>query len=151
MTLAKPLANGLPIGVTVVTAEVANNIPAGSHGSTFGGNPLVCAAGIATLKIVAEPGFNRHVAEVGRYFIDRLRAVEHPLIREVRGRGLMVAVELKRNASPILQHMQSGGVLAISAGSTSVRFLPPLIVEEEHLAHAVKVFEEALRAVGEKE
>ena len=151
MTLAKPLANGLPIGVTVVTAEVAQNIPAGSHGSTFGGNPLVCAAGIATLKVVIEPSFNRHVAQVGQYFVDRLRAVEHPLIREVRGRGLMVAVELKRNASPILQHMQSGGVLAISAGSTSVRFLPPLIVEEEHLAHAVEVFEEALQSVGVKE
>jgi acetylornithine/LysW-gamma-L-lysine aminotransferase len=63
----------------------------------------------------------------------------------------MVAVELKRNASPILQHMQSAGVLAIPAGSTSVRFLPPLIVEKDHVDHAVEVFEEALKSVGEKE
>jgi LysW-gamma-L-lysine/LysW-L-ornithine aminotransferase len=151
MALAKPLANGLPIGVTVVTTEVASNIPPGSHGSTFGGNPLICAAGIATLQVVAEPGFNQHVSEVGGSFLDRLRAVQHPLIREVRGRGLMIAVELKRNASSILQHMQTAGVLAIPAGSTSVRFLPPLIVQADHVGHAVEVFEEALKSIGEKE
>ncbi len=151
MTLAKPLANGLPIGVTVVSSHVASAIPLGSHGSTFGGNPLVCAAGIATLSVVAEPNFNRHVSEVGQTFLDRLRAIEHPLIREARGLGLMVAVELKRNASPVLQCMQHQGVLAIPAGSTCVRFLPPLIVEEEHLTHAAEVFEEALKTVGEKE
>jgi acetylornithine/LysW-gamma-L-lysine aminotransferase len=151
MTLAKPLANGLPIGVTVVSPQVANAIPPGSHGSTFGGNPLVCAAGIATLSVVAELTFNRHVSEVGQAFLERLRAIEHPLIREVRGLGLMVAVELKRNASPVLQCMQTAGVLAIPAGSTCIRFLPALIVEEEHLTHAAVAFEEALRAVGEKE
>jgi len=151
MTLAKPLANGLPIGVTVVSPAVADAIPPGSHGSTFGGNPLVCAAGIATLSVVAEPGFNQHILEVSGVFLDRLRAINHPLIREVRGRGLMVAVELKRNASPVLQRMQAAGVLAIPAGSTSVRFLPPLIVEETHVGQAADIFEEALRAVGEKD
>jgi LysW-gamma-L-lysine/LysW-L-ornithine aminotransferase len=151
MTLAKPLANGLPIGVTVVSSEVAGAIPPGSHGSTFGGNPLVCAAGIATLSVVAEPNFNQQVAEIGRAFLDRLRAIEHPLIREVRGVGLMIAVELKRNASPVLQRMQTAGVLAIPAGSTCVRFLPPLIVEETHVNLAAEVLQEALKAVGEKE
>jgi acetylornithine/LysW-gamma-L-lysine aminotransferase len=151
MALAKPLANGLPIGVTVVSSQVANAIPPGSHGSTFGGNPLVCAAGIATLGVVAEPNFNRHVAEVGQTFLDRLHAIEHPLIREVRGAGLMVAVELKRNASPVLQRMQATGVLAIPAGSTCVRFLPPLIVEDEQVTQAADIFEQALKAVGEKE
>jgi LysW-gamma-L-lysine/LysW-L-ornithine aminotransferase len=151
MTLAKPLANGLPIGVTVVSPEVAGAIPPGSHGSTFGGNPLVCAAGIATLKVVAEPDFNEHVSEIGRAFLDRLRAIDHPQIREVRGIGLMVAVELKRNASPVLQRMQAAGVLAIPAGSTCVRFLPPLIVQEAHVNQAADIFEEALKAVGAKE
>jgi acetylornithine/LysW-gamma-L-lysine aminotransferase len=151
MTLAKPLANGLPIGVTVVSPAVADAIPPGSHGSTFGGNPLVCAAGVATLNVVADPGFNQHVSEVGGTFLDRLRAIQHPLIREVRGLGLMVAVELKRNASPVLQRMQAAGVLAIPAGSTCVRFLPPLIVEKTHVHHAADIFEEALRAVGEKD
>jgi len=146
MALSKPLANGLPIGVTAVADRVAAAIPPGSHGTTFGGNPLVCAAGAATLAVVAEPGFNRHVADVGGAFIERLRSIEHPLIREVRGLGLMVAVELKRNASPILQRMQQESVLAIPAGSTSVRFLPPLIVEHEHVNHAAEVFERALKS-----
>lgn len=148
MALAKPLANGLPIGVTVVSDQVANAIPPGSHGSTFGGNPLVCAAGIATLAVVAKPNFNQHVTTMGQIFDERLRAIEHPLIREVRAIGLMVAVELKRNASPVLQRMQSAGVLAIPAGSTCVRFLPPLIVDAEQLVHAAEVFEEALEEGG---
>ena len=144
MTLSKPLANGLPIGVTVVSDRVAAGIPPGSHGTTFGGNPLVCAAATATLEVVAEPGFNEHVGRMGELFLAGLRTIEHPAIREVRGIGLMIAVELKRNVSSTLQTMQHKGVLAISAGSTSVRFLPPLIVEEEHIQEAVRVFEEAL-------
>lgn len=144
MALAKPLANGLPIGVTVVSERVAQAIPPGSHGSTFGGNPLVCAAAAATLSVVAEPGFNQHVAAVGEAFLARLRSINHPLVREVRGIGLMAAVELKRNASPILQAMQHDGVLAIPAGSTSVRFLPPLIIEEEHVDRAADALEKAL-------
>jgi acetylornithine/LysW-gamma-L-lysine aminotransferase len=144
MTLSKPLANGLPIGVTVVSDRVAEKVPPGSHGSTFGGNPLVCAAGEAVLSIAGQPEFNQHVTEVGAHFVERLRAIEHPLIREVRGVGLMVAVELKKNASPVLQAMQANGVLAIPAGSTSVRFLPPLIVEREHVDEAAAVFEAAL-------
>jgi acetylornithine/LysW-gamma-L-lysine aminotransferase len=144
MALSKPLANGLPIGVTVVSDRVREGIPPGSHGSTFGGNPLVCAAGAATLSVVSDPAFNLHVADIGAVFLERLRAIRHPLIREVRGVGLMVAVELKRNASPMLQRMQSDGVLAIPAGSTAVRFLPPLIVEEEHMNEAADSLERAL-------
>lgn len=144
MTLSKPLANGLPIGVTVVSDEVAAAVPAGSHGSTFGGNPLVCAAGLATLQVIADPGFNQHVAVTGELFLQRLGSIDHPHIREVRGMGLMVAVELKRNVSPILQAMQEDGVLAIPAGSTSVRFLPPLIAEEEHVIGAAESFARAL-------
>ena len=77
-----------------------------------------------------------------------LIADDHPLIREVRGLGLMIAVELKRNASPVLQHMQQNGVLAIPAGGTSVRFLPPLIVEEEHVSTAAEALERAVQEVG---
>lgn len=148
MALSKPLANGLPIGVTVVSDRVAEKIPHGSHGSTFGGNPLVCAAGEATLTVVAQEGFNEHVSEMGALLLDRLRAVEHPLVREVRGVGLMVAVELKRNASPVLRAMQQRGVLGIPAGSTTVRFLPPLIVERDHVVEAADVFASALQEVS---
>lgn len=151
MTLSKPLANGLPIGITVVSGEVAKAIPAGSHGSTFGGNPLVCAAGTAMLHVVAEPGFNEHVARVGESFLQHLRLIDHPMVREVRGMGLMVAVELKRNVSPVLQAMQANGVLAIPAGGTSVRFLPPLIAEEEHVMRAAESLAQALAATSAKE
>src|SRR5579859_686192 len=133
MALSKPLANGLPMGVTVVSDGVNESVPPGSHGSTFGGNPLVCAAATATMSIVSQPGFNERVATLGDSFLQRLRAIQNSSIREVRGVGLMVAVELKRNASGVLQEMQRNGVLAIPAGSTSVRFLPPLIVDEAHL------------------
>jgi LysW-gamma-L-lysine/LysW-L-ornithine aminotransferase len=146
MTLSKSLANGLPMGVTVVSDRVREGVPPGSHGSTFGGNPLVCAAGAATLSVVSDPAFNRHVADIGGIFLESLRAIRHPLIREVRGVGLMVAVELKRNASPVLQRMQSDGVLAIPAGSTAVRFLPPLIVEGKHINEAADSLERAIRA-----
>ncbi|GAC1443540.1 MAG: aspartate aminotransferase family protein [Chloroflexota bacterium] len=145
MTLSKPLANGLPMGLTVVSEKVAQAVPSGSHGTTFGGNPLVCAAALATLRIASAPEFNGHVSEVGAIFLDRLRSIESPLIRDVRGIGLMVAVELKRNASSVLRRMQEVGVLAIPAGSTAVRFLPPLIVQEEHVHGAAEALEEALR------
>jgi acetylornithine/LysW-gamma-L-lysine aminotransferase len=151
MALSKPLANGLPIGVTVISDAVAAQVPPGSHGTTFGGNPLVCAAGTATLKVVAQPDFNRRVADVGAIFLERLRTISHPLIREVRGAGLMVAVELKRNASPILQRMQAEGVLAIPAGSTSVRFLPPLVVGEVQMIEAAEALERALNAVAHED
>jgi LysW-gamma-L-lysine/LysW-L-ornithine aminotransferase len=144
MTLSKPLANGLPIGVTVISDRVAAGIPAGSHGSTFGGNPLSCAAGLATLSIVTAPGFHEQVTRTGAALLERLRAIRHPAIREVRGLGLMVAVELKRNVSPILQKMQHDGVLAIPAGSTNVRFLPPLIIEPDEIEMAGDVFERSL-------
>lgn len=144
MTLSKPLANGLPIGLTVVSDTVSSAIESGSHGTTFGGNPLVSAAAIATLKIATAPGFNEHVARTGDLFLERLRNVQHPSIREVRGKGLMVAVELKSSASPVLQRMQAAAVLAIPAGKTSVRFLPPLIAEDQHTEEAVRVFEAAL-------
>lgn len=144
MALSKPLANGLPMGLTVVSDRVNEAVPPGSHGSTFGGNPLVCAAATATLNVVSEPGFHERVTVLGDGFLQRLRAIQHPSIREVRGVGLMVAVELKRNASATLQEMQRNGVLAIPAGSTSVRFLPPLIVEEMHLNQAADALEQAL-------
>jgi LysW-gamma-L-lysine/LysW-L-ornithine aminotransferase len=144
MTLSKPLANGLPIGITAASGQVAEAVGPGSHGTTFGGNPLVCAAGVATLEIIGEPGFNERVARLGQAFLDGLRAVRHPGIREVRGLGLMIAAELKSSVSPVLQRMQAAGVLAISAGKTNVRFLPPLIAEEEHVSEAIRVFEASL-------
>jgi len=111
LCLSKGIANGFPMGVTVVTEEVAERVPRGSHGSTFAGSPLACAAGIATLEVLGAPGFHAGVASTGAALADGLRGLGHPLVREVRGRGLMLAVELRRPVGPLLRGLQERGVL----------------------------------------
>lgn len=144
LTVSKGLANGLPIGVTVVTQGVADSVPAGSHGSTFAGSPLACAAARATLQTVNEKDVLDHVVEAGDMFMSCLRDAAEPLVREVRGRGFMVAVELKTRVTPVLRAMQQNGVLALPAGNRTIRFLPPLIMTEEELKRVVEVFRGAM-------
>jgi acetylornithine/LysW-gamma-L-lysine aminotransferase len=144
LCLSKGIANGLPLGVTVTTEAVSVKVPKGSHGSTFAGNPLVCAAGGATLRILADAGIHRQATEVGNYLLERLRGLKHPSIREARGRGLMLALELKRPATPVIKAMQDHGVLALPAGTTIVRFLPALLLQREHVDAAIEVLEAAL-------
>jgi acetylornithine/LysW-gamma-L-lysine aminotransferase len=146
LTLSKGIANGLPMGVTVVSEAVAEAVPVGSHGSTFGGNPLVCAAATATIETLCVQDVPARVAELGRYFLEQLRALNHPLVREVRGRGFMIAVELKQRATPYLRALQEACVLAIPAGSTGIRFLPPLIMEREHVDEIVAALQRVLTA-----
>ncbi|HZU12966.1 MAG TPA: aspartate aminotransferase family protein [Chloroflexota bacterium] len=148
MTLSKPLANGLPIGVTVVSDAVAAAIPRGSHGSTFGGNPLACAAGQAVLTTVAVPGFVEHVAAMGDLLISSLRRIKHARLRAVRGMGLMVAAEIDGDAGAVMAAMQDLGALVIPAGGSSIRFLPPLIIQAPEIEEGVAIFEEALRMAG---
>ncbi len=136
LCLSKGIANGLPMGVTVITEAVNAQIPKGSHGSTFAGNPLVCRAGAATLRILADPGLHARVREVGGYLEERLRSLPLPEIREVRGRGLMLGVELKRPATPVIKALQDRGVLALPGGATVVRFLPSVLLEKSHADEA---------------
>jgi acetylornithine/LysW-gamma-L-lysine aminotransferase len=140
LAVSKGLANGLPMGVTVVRHEVADKVPAGSHGSTFAGNPLVCAAARATVQTIAERPLLNHVVEAGAGFVANLQGLAHPMVREVRGRGFMVAVELKTRATPVLKSMQQHGVLALPAGNRAIRFLPPLIMSKEQLDRVVEIF-----------
>jgi acetylornithine/LysW-gamma-L-lysine aminotransferase len=140
LCLSKGIANGFPLGLTLATEEVAARIPAGSHGTTFGGNPLACAAGAATLAALRDEDLLARGARVGAYFMDRLRGLGSPKIREVRGRGLMIGVELKERATKYLRGLQEGGVLALSAGPTTLRFLPPLILGESDVDRAVEIF-----------
>lgn len=144
LCLSKGLANGLPIGVTVTTEEVSAKVPKGSHGSTFAGNPLVCAAGAATLRILADPAIHQHATEVGAYFLERLRAIKHASIREARGRGLMLALELKRPATPVIKAMQDQGVLTLPAGATIVRFLPSLLLQRDHVDETIQALSASL-------
>ena len=143
MALSKGLANGVPVGATLITAAIAGALEGGVHGTTFGGNPLAAAAGLATLETL-DAGVLAHSAEVGDYLLGQLRGLEHPKIREVRGRGLMIGVELRQRATAVLRGLQERGVLALMAGPLTIRFLPPLIITREDADRAVAALVAAL-------
>ena len=137
LCLSKSIANGLPLGIAIVTESVSERIPKGSHGSTFAGNPLVCAAGVATLRVLADPAVHGHAEAAGNRFQQRLRALNLPQVREVRGRGLMLAVELKKPVTPVIKAMQERGVLTLPGGGTAIRFLPSILIEDDQLDEAI--------------
>ncbi len=133
MTLAKPLAGGLPIGAILTSEAVASHIHPGDHGSTFGGGPYVTGVADYVLGRVSDPQFLAHVAETGEYLKERLQEINSPLIREVRGVGLMVGLELTIDAGPIIQAGYDAGLLMVNAGANVIRFVPPLIVGIEQV------------------
>ena len=144
MTLAKPLANGLPIGAILLTENVAAAVGPGEHGSTFAGGPVVCRAGEVVFDRVSDPAFLAAVAANGEYLRERLRALASPLVVEVRGAGLLVGVELKTAVAPILAAARQRGLLVINAGDTTLRIAPPLIVTRDHIDAAVAILGECL-------
>ncbi|MDQ6604300.1 MAG: aspartate aminotransferase family protein [Chloroflexota bacterium] len=144
IAVSKAVANGLPMGLTLMTESVATQVPPGTHGNTFGGNPLVCAAAHATLSTIITDGLLAQSTAVGDHFLGALRALNHPMIRDVRGRGLMIGVELKTKVTPVLRRLQEGGVLALPAGGLIIRFLPPLILTTEQADRAVAALGQAL-------
>jgi acetylornithine/N-succinyldiaminopimelate aminotransferase len=133
MTLAKPLAGGLPIGAVMCTEKVASAIKPGDHGSTFAGGLVVTSAAKAVLEKVSQPEFLAHVTEVGEYLHERLSEINSPLIKEVRGKGLIVGVELTVPAGPLVKEGYKHGVLMVNAGDNVLRFVPPLILEKQHV------------------
>jgi len=148
LCLSKSIANGLPLGVTVTTESVSERVPKGSHGSTFAGNPLVCAAGAATLKVLGNDEVHSRTAQAGERLIEKLRGLRLSQIREVRGRGLMVAVELKKPVTPVIKAMQERGVLALPGGGTVIRFLPSILIDDAQLDEGVEVLADAVRRAG---
>lgn len=146
LVTAKAIANGLPIGLTLVTEAISAAIPNGAHGSTFGGNPLVCRGAAETLRIMREDDLYARAARVGSYVIDQLRALDHPAIRAVRGSGLMFGVELRQKAGPILKALQQRGVIGLLSGGTVLRFLPPMIWDESHADELVAALADVLPA-----
>lgn len=133
MTLAKPLAGGLPIGAILTTEAVASHLHPGDHGSTFGGGPFITGVAKYVLNRVSQPEFLTHVTEVGEYLIERLSEINSPLIKEVRGRGLMVGMEFTIDTTPIVEAGYQNGLLLVGAGVNTIRFVPPLIVEKQHV------------------
>ncbi|MGQ9467632.1 MAG: aspartate aminotransferase family protein [Anaerolineae bacterium] len=143
--LAKGLAGGLPMGAVLIGPRVGK-LPVGVHGSTFGGNPLSCAAALATLQVIQEESLPARAAALGEFFLSRLRRISSPLIRDIRGLGLMVGIELRRRGRPYLQDLAERGVLALPAGPTVLRFLPPLVISQEELERVVQAVDETLNS-----
>lgn len=132
MCLAKAIAGGLPMGAVLMGSRVGE-LPKRSHGSTFGGNPLVCAAALVTIEILETEGLPQRAAELGARLKTGLETIDSPLIRQVRGMGLLVAVELKAKSGSYLAALADQGILALSAGATVMRFLPPLVIDKDQV------------------
>ena len=141
--IAKSLAGGLPMGAVLFGDSVKNLAP-GLHGSTFGGNPLACAAALAALSVIEEEDLPGQAAAKGAYLMEALKSIESPLVREVRGVGLMVGIELKQKVAPYLQALQDRHILALNAGLTTIRLLPPLVITREQLDRVVAALNEVL-------
>ncbi|HPO12433.1 MAG TPA: aspartate aminotransferase family protein [Candidatus Hydrogenedentes bacterium] len=139
MTLAKGLANGVPIGAMGCTDEAASGFEPGMHACTFGGNPLSAAASLATIQVLTEPGFISNAAQVGLHFfhlLDKL-AAEHASIVEVRGKGLIIGIEFKDAVAPLIGKLLDAGIICGPAGPNVLRFLPPLIITKEQVEQVV--------------
>jgi 4-aminobutyrate aminotransferase len=155
VTLAKGLGSGLPIGAVVAKASLMSRWTRGAHGNTFGGNPLCCAAALATLELVEER-YAANAAAVGGYFLDRLRELQdrHEAIGEVRGKGLMLAMELvsdRQSRAPakalcdaLLHRAFQNGLLLLSCGASAVRFMPPLMITNSDVDEAIALLETSL-------
>jgi 4-aminobutyrate aminotransferase len=156
MTLAKGLASGLPMGLVVARRSHMQQWKRGAHGNTFGGNPLCCAAALATLELV-EREYAANAAAVGEYFIGRLRELQQrfPCIGDVRGKGLMIGMELvtdpksrapaKKLCDAVLTRAFHHGLLLLSCGASTVRFIPPLMIDRSHVDEALTLLEPALK------
>jgi len=159
VNIAKGIASGLPLGITCARADVMS-WPPGAHASTFGGNPVSCAAALVTIKLLREQ-FVQNAATVGEHLMNGLRALQdkHPIIGDVRGRGLMIGVELVRDRktkeraaderNAVVQAMFRRGVLILGAGRNAVRFAPPLVLSKTQADDVLRVFDEALTEVSE--
>lgn len=144
LLLAKSIAAGLPMGA-VALHERHGPLPGGAHGSTFGGNPLLCAAARAALRAYIEEDLPRQAAEKGRWLMERLRALQLPAAREVRGLGLLVGIELRTRVQPYLQALLERGVLALPAGPNVLRLLPPLVIAYDDLDIVAATIAEVVR------
>ncbi|NPV68385.1 MAG: aspartate aminotransferase family protein [Anaerolineae bacterium] len=145
MTLAKPLAGGLPIGAALISDRIAAVIEVGDHGSTFGGGPLVASAARVVLERISDPAFLRHVEAMGAALRDGLAALHAPQIVEVRGRGLMIGVELTVPAAEVVSAGYAHGLIMVSAGPNVLRLVPPLILEQAHVDEALEKLDAILR------
>ncbi len=143
IAMSKSIGGGLPLGAVAIHQRLGA-LPQGSHGSTFGGNPLACAAARAALRALQDEDLPRQAAEKGTYLVEQLRARALPKVREVRGAGLLVGLELKERVQPTLVALMERGVLALPAGPNVLRLLPPLVISYPQLDRVVAAVAEVL-------
>jgi acetylornithine/LysW-gamma-L-lysine aminotransferase len=145
VTLGKPLGGGIPMGAAAWREQLGTFGP-GLHGSTFGGNPLACAASRAVLRVLRDQRLPERAERLGAVALERLRAGSPPAVREVRGLGLMIGIELRHRVTPVLKALMERGVWALPAGDHVLRLLPPLVIPEDRLLDGVEIVIEVLRA-----
>jgi acetylornithine/LysW-gamma-L-lysine aminotransferase len=146
MCLAKSVAGGIPMGATFARQDVMAAFQRGEHSSTFSGNPLVCAAASAAIDVLVEERLPERAATLGRYFKGKLEGLQkkYRIVREVRGLGLMLGMEMRFDVYNILLGCMDQGVLVLDAGRNVVRFLPPLVIEKEQIDKVIEVLDEVM-------
>jgi len=149
ITMAKALGGGVAIGAMMAKPEIADSLSPGKHASTFGGNCLACAAGIAVIEAVEEDNLLQHAAELGKYTKDKLLGLKqkHPDITEVRGIGLMIGVQLTKPGAEIVAKCLDKGLRVNCTHETVVRFMPPMVATKDQIDQAVEIFDSALREI----
>ncbi len=143
LCLAKAMAGGLPMGAILVNYKVQTVV--GTHGSTFGGNPLASAACLSAIDIMEKESLAQRAAELGDAFVSRLKEQNLPQVREIRYKGLMIGIEIRKKVTPVLMELQRNGILALPAGQTVLRLLPPLVITQEQLD---SVFDGVISVLG---
>jgi 4-aminobutyrate aminotransferase len=158
MTLAKGLGSGMPIGAMVAKRTIMQKWSRGAHGNTYGGNPLCCAAALATLDLV-EQEYRANAAQVGHYFLHKLHALagKYEVIGEVRGKGLMIGMELitdrasktpaKELCDAIITRAYHNGLILLACGQSTVRFMPPLMIQEGDVDEAMMLLDRSFAEV----
>jgi acetylornithine/N-succinyldiaminopimelate aminotransferase len=150
LTLAKSLAGGVPIGALLIKKGVADSFRPGDHASTFGGNPLATAAGVAAFTTILEEGMLENCQKMGDYFLSQLEAIQKkfPFVKEVRGKGLILGIELNMDGSSIVKEMLRKKILINCTMGNVLRFLPPLIVIKEEVDRVIKALEEVFEGIS---
>ena len=146
LCIAKGIAGGVPMGVTMVRPDILDCISKGEHSSTFGGNPLSCAAGTATLQSLTQDGLITNAEKMGKLFRDGLESLKenHNVIREIRGKGLMIGIELKFEVRDILMEGIEKNLLLLYSGRNILRLLPPLVITEKDVSKSLQILDELL-------
>lgn len=143
VTLGKGIAGGVPMGAAAWRGSLGT-MPSGTHGSTFGGNPLACAAAISAITTLRDEDLPARSAELGAWFVEALTALDLPQVREIRAQGLMIGIELRGRVTPALKDLQERGILALPAGLNVLRLLPPLIITRDELQTILDALVEVL-------